>query len=125
MYINAAKKLNDGTSPDKLAQSTNIAPIDQTQMLTITTQGKSPKAALNSLIAVTDSFIEVSDSIYPAGDIKVVNRGKLSNVPSKPDKKFNITIGFLLGIIISIGLIFSLEYFDNTVKKDRGYQRNF
>lgn len=125
VYIKAAEKLNNGISQDVLAKSITIAPIEDTQMLTITAVGKSPKETLNSLEAVTASFIEVSDTVYPAGDIRIVNDGKLPRSPIKPDKKFNITIGFLLGIIVSIGLIFLLDYFDDTVESIEDIKRNF
>lgn len=36
--------------------------------------------------------------------------------PVSPNKKLNIAIGFLLGLMVSIGLAFLLEFVDNTFK---------
>ena len=36
--------------------------------------------------------------------------------PVSPNKKMNIAIAFLLGLMVSLGLVFLLEYLDNTYK---------
>ena len=36
--------------------------------------------------------------------------------PVSPNKKMNIAIAFLLGLMVSVGLVFLLEYLDNTYK---------
>ncbi|AGK95869.1 YveK family protein [Clostridium pasteurianum] len=125
IYSEAAEKLNNTISADELAKSTTIEPIQDTQMLTVTVHGTSPTKTLDSIKSITGSFIEVANSVYPAGDIRIVNQGKLPKAPIKPNKKFNIIVGFLIGILISIGLIFLLDYFDDTVESIEDIKRNF
>jgi len=125
VYIKAAQKLNNGISSDELAKNITITPITSTQLLTVTATGGTAKEALDSVTAVTDSFIEVSNSVYPAGDIRTVNKGKLPKAPAKPNKKLNIAIGFFLGLMISAGLAFVMDYMDNTVESVEDIKRNF
>jgi capsular exopolysaccharide synthesis family protein len=125
IYAEASEKLNNSVPPDMIAKRVSVAPIEDTQMLTVSAQGESPKEALNLLKAVTNSFIEVSNSVYPAGDIRIVSDGKLPESPIKPNKRFNITVGFLIGIIFSIIIIFLLDYFDDKIKNIEDVKRNF
>ena len=41
---------------------------------------------------------------------------ELPENPVSPNKKMNIAIAFLLGLMVSVGLVFLLEYLDNTYK---------
>ncbi|WP_242949640.1 YveK family protein [Clostridium pasteurianum] len=125
VYIKAAQKLNNGISSDELAKRITITPVTNTQLLTVTATGGSAKEALDSVTAVTDSFMEVSNTVYPAGDIRTVNKGKLPKAPAKPNKKLNIAIGFFLGLMISVGLAFAMDYMDNTVESIEDIKRNF
>lgn len=125
IYSEAAEKLNNTISAGELAKNTTIEPIEDTQMLTVTVNGTSPTKTLDSINSITSSFIEVANNVYPAGDIRIVNEGELPKAPIKPNKKFNIIVGFLIGILISIGLIFLLDYFDDTVESIEDIKRNF
>lgn len=125
VYIEASKKLNNSISPSILSGSVSIISIENTQMLTIKSQGKSPKQTIDALRAVTDSFIEVSNNVYPAGDIKIVSDGQLPQYAIKPNKKLNVILGFIMGIVISIIIIFIVDYFDDTIRNREDLKRNF
>ena len=38
--------------------------------------------------------------------------------PIKPNKMLNIAIGFVLGLMVGVGLAFLLEYLDTTIKTE-------
>ncbi|PTR86723.1 capsular biosynthesis protein, partial [Bacillus anthracis] len=42
-----------------------------------------------------------------------------------PNKKMNIAIAFLLGLMVSVGLAFLLEFLDNTFKTKEQLEREF
>ena len=41
---------------------------------------------------------------------------ELPESPVSPNKTMNIAIAFLLGLMVSVGLVFLIEYLDNTYK---------
>ena len=66
--------------------------------------------------SVTDQFIVKSKQLIKNGNIQVLEKAKIPGGPISPNKPLNIIIGFMLGLMVAIGLAFLLEYFDNTVK---------
>lgn len=46
----------------------------------------------------------------------VVSEASISAIPVKPNKKLNVVLGFILGLMVFTALAFVLEYLDNTIK---------
>jgi capsular polysaccharide biosynthesis protein len=84
--------------------------------LDITAQGGTPQEALSRVTALSDAFVENSPSVYNAGEVKIMDKGELPKVVVKPNKKLNIAIAFFLGLMVSVGVSFLLEYMDSTIK---------
>lgn len=51
-----------------------------------------------------------------ASNIQILDRAEVPRDPYKPNKKKNLTIAILIGLLGGIGLAFFAEYLDNTVK---------
>jgi capsular exopolysaccharide synthesis family protein len=51
-----------------------------------------------------------------SGNVRILDEAIEPYVPIKPNKKLNILLGALIGLGLGIGLVFVIEYFDNTVK---------
>ena len=75
-----------------------------------------PNEAKEVLKNITDEFIVVAKDLVPNGNVRVIEEVELPEEPVSPNKKMNIAIAFLLGLMVSVGLVFLLEYLDNTYK---------
>lgn len=72
------------------------------------------KEVLNSLMSrlkQTDVSTELK-----ASNIRVVDPAVVPRVPVRPNRQRDISFGVLMGLLLSVGLAFFLEYLDNTVK---------
>lgn len=49
-------------------------------------------------------------------DVKIIESVKLPENPVSPNKKMNIAIAMLLGLMVGVGLALLLEFIDNTFK---------
>ena len=49
---------------------------------------------------------------------------KVPENPVSPNKKLNIAIAFLLGLMVSVGLSFLLEFLDNTYKNKEQLEKD-
>lgn len=49
-------------------------------------------------------------------DVQVIDTALLPKLPVKPRIKLNIAISMVLGVFLGVGLVFLLEFMDNTVK---------
>ncbi|UZW14994.1 Wzz/FepE/Etk N-terminal domain-containing protein [Clostridium pasteurianum] len=112
----AAEKLGNGMTADKLGKVISVTPETGTQILDISAQGGTPQEALSRVTALSETFVENSKDVYNAGEVKIMDKGELPKAPVKPKKALNIAIAFVLGLMVSVGLSFLLEYMDSTLK---------
>jgi capsular polysaccharide biosynthesis protein len=111
-----AEKIGNGMTADKLDKLITVTPETGTQILDISVQGSTPEEALSRVTALSEAFIETAPSVYNAGEVKIMDKGGLPKKTIKPRKTLNIAVAFLLGIMVSVGLSFLLEYMDSTLK---------
>lgn len=100
-----------------------VNPITDTQILQIKYQSKDPQEAKDVLKSVTDEFIVTAKELVPNGNVRVIEEVELPENPVSPNKKMNIAIAFLLGLMVSVGIVFLLEYLDNTYKNKDQLER--
>ena len=93
-----------------------VTPVTDTQILQIKYQSKDPEEAVDVLKNVTAEFIVTSKELVSNGNVRVIEEVELPESPVSPNKKMNIAIAFLLGLMVSVGLVFLIEYLDNTYK---------
>ncbi|NRT70237.1 YveK family protein [Clostridium beijerinckii] len=105
----------DLTSKDVLNDLT-VTPAANTQILEIKYISKDRNLSKEVLDSITNQFIKTSTELIPNGNVKIVEPAELPENPASPNKKLNIAIAFLLGLMVSVGLAFLLEFLDNTFK---------
>ena len=100
----------------QVSSGLTVVPVADTQILQIKYQSLDPKEAEVVLKAISNEFIKISKELVPNGNVRVIEAVELPKNPVSPNKKMNIAIAFLLGLMVSVGLVFLLEYLDNTYK---------
>ena len=58
-------------------------------------------------------------------NIWVIKKAALPVVPSKPNKKYNLIVGLIIGICGGLGLAFLVDYLDNTINSVRQIEDKF
>ncbi|MDK0650771.1 Wzz/FepE/Etk N-terminal domain-containing protein [Clostridium perfringens] len=91
-------------------------PSADTQILDLNFKGGNPKEVLKVTEAITNEFISESKELIPNGNVQVIQKPQLPEHPVSPNKKLNILIAFVLGLMIGVGVVLLLEYLDNTFK---------
>ena len=100
----------------QVSSGLTVLPVADTQILQIKYQSKDPKEAEVILKSISNEFIKISKELVPNGNVRVIEAVEMPENPISPNKKMNIAIAFLLGLMVSVGLVFLLEYMDNTYK---------
>ena len=80
--------------------------------------------AKNMLESVTNEFITKAQELVPNGNVKILERVELPKNPVAPNKKMNIAIAFILGMMVGFGIVFLLEYLDNTYKNKEQLEKD-
>ncbi|WP_291652613.1 Wzz/FepE/Etk N-terminal domain-containing protein [Clostridium sp.] len=116
LIVNATKEANVDLNAEEVLENINVITIADTQILEVSFKSRDAKEARDLIEGVTKEFIKISKEIFPNGNIKVLEEVSLPEKPVSPNKVINISIGFLLGVITSIGLSFLLEFLDKTIR---------
>lgn len=109
--------------PEEVLNNLTVVSVTDTQILEIKYKSKNPKEAEVVIEEIAEEFIETSKELVPNGNIKIIEKVELPEKPVSPNKKMNIAIAFLLGLMVSIGLVFLLEFLDNTFKNKEQLER--
>ncbi|MEG1256970.1 Wzz/FepE/Etk N-terminal domain-containing protein [Clostridium sp.] len=117
------EKTKSQLKPEQVLQGITVVPVADTQILEIKFKSGDPKEARDIIKAITDEFITTSKVLVPNGNIKIIESVELPEIPVSPNKKMNIAIAFLLGLMVSVGLCFLLEFLDNTYKSKDQLER--
>ena len=119
----AINNTNADLSIKDVKSSLTVTPISDTQILQIKYQNNDPEVARSIIENITNEFVILSKELVPNGNVRVIEAVQLPEDPVAPNKKMNIAIAFLLGLMVSVGLVFLLEYLDNTFKTKENLER--
>lgn len=112
----AIKTLNIDMKVDTLRGMVSVAPKGDTEFLTITVKSKDPKQAMDLANQLAKSLKEVSLDVKKVDNVQILDPAILPTSPDSPKPMLNMAIAFFLGLMVSVGIVFLLEYLDNTVK---------
>ncbi|MDV4150299.1 Wzz/FepE/Etk N-terminal domain-containing protein [Clostridium sp. AL.422] len=111
--------------PSNVLNNLTVVTVADTQILQIKYKSKNPEEVKTVIDKVSDEFIKTSKELVPNGNIKIIEAVELPDKPVSPNKKMNIAIAFLLGLMVGVGLAFLLEFLDNTFKNKEQLEREF
>jgi capsular polysaccharide biosynthesis protein len=101
---------------DALRGMIAVAPKGDTEFLTITVRSKNAEQAMKLANQLAKSLKQVSINIKKADNVEILDPAQLPVNQDSPKPMLNMAIAFFLGLMVSVGLIFLIEYLDNTVK---------
>ena len=58
-------------------------------------------------------------------NVWVLKDAYLPGAPSKPNKRRNLILGLVLGLMAGVGCAFLIEYLDNTIKSDKDFESRY
>lgn len=112
----AIDKLNLDKTPAALLDMISVAPKGDTEFLTITVKSRDAYEARDVANQVAKSLKEITNDIKKVDNVQLVDDALLPEGPIAPKPLLNIAIALILGLFVSVGMVFLIEYLDNTVK---------
>ncbi|MCL6444670.1 MAG: capsular biosynthesis protein [Alicyclobacillus sp.] len=97
----------------------------QSQVIQVTVTAPRQPLAVRIANALAKDFQFKARSLMDVENVQIVDPAIPAANPSpvKPNKKLNVAIAFILGLMVSVGLAFLLEYLDNRVRSEEDVQR--
>jgi capsular polysaccharide biosynthesis protein len=121
--IKASEKLNGDINVDMIKSFYSASSKANTQVLTMQVQTPTPQNTLDIAKAVTESFQEEVQAIYPLTTFKVIDEPQLPKYPISQNKTKQIALGFLLSLLASIVIVLARNYFDTTIRTKRDAEK--
>lgn len=109
---------------EDVLNNVSVTTVADTQMIQIAYKSTSPNIAKNMLENITNEFITTAQELVPNGNVRVLETVELPEEPVAPNKKMNIAIAFILGMMVGLGIAFLLEYLDNTYKNKEQLEKD-
>lgn len=107
-------------SAEQLASKLNVSSVNGTQVMTVRVTDGSYNRAADIANAVSVTFQEEIPSIMRVDNVTILNeaRHRDNASPVKPNPMLNIAIAFVVSMMAALGLVFLLEYMDDTIKSE-------
>jgi len=113
---NVIKDLDLPITIEGLDSEISISQVKTTEILDITVTNSNPELAARIADKMAEEFSKTVIQIKKVDSVGILDKAVIPTSPVKPNKKLNVMIAFVVGLMAAVGLVFLLEYLDNTVK---------
>ncbi len=94
----------------------SLTPRNDLEIIDIRVNSYDAKHSQIIVNAILDNSLGEIIRMMQAGNVVVVDEATLPTAPSSPNVVRNVVIGFLLGALLSMGLVFLIDVFDSRIK---------
>ena len=113
---NVIKDLNLPLTVVEFDRMIAINQVKTTEILEIQVTNTNPELATSIANTMAQEFSKAVIEIKKVDSVSIVDSAVFPDKPVKPNKTLNVLIAFVVGLMASVGLVFLLEYMDNTMK---------
>ncbi|HHW31825.1 MAG TPA: lipopolysaccharide biosynthesis protein [Clostridiaceae bacterium] len=100
----------------KLSSKLEVNLKNETRVFQISAQDEDPVLAAKIANKVAEVFQKEVVEIMKVENVQIIDEAEIPVSPIKPNKKINIAIAFVVGLMLGTGVVFLIEYLDNTIK---------
>ena len=100
-----------------------LTPTVDTQMLNISVKDSSPYVAYKIANEFDKVFLDECKNKYNIGQLEILDKPILPEKPIKPNKKLDVALGFIIGLMLSVGIVFLKEYMNKTLQSEEDIER--
>ncbi|CUN15750.1 chain-length determining protein [Turicibacter sanguinis] len=110
------KALDLEITADELLKNIGVAQLNDTEIIKITVKNEDPELSRDIANTIANVFSKEISKIMKVDSTSTLDVAKTPTTPLSQNKITKIAIAGILGMMISVGLVFVLEYLDRTVK---------
>jgi capsular polysaccharide biosynthesis protein len=108
-----------------LIKQIEISSEEKSQVFTVTVQDKDPETAAYIANAIAKTFNEQIPTLLNVENENILSKAEVNPSPTNLNPKLIIAVGFIFGLLASIGLCFVLEQMDDSIKTERDVEQVF
>ncbi|MCG8498937.1 MAG: Wzz/FepE/Etk N-terminal domain-containing protein [Firmicutes bacterium] len=97
---------------------------DDTRLIQIKAEHTHPEMAKNIAAKVTEVFKEKAIELMDVENVHVIDEAEVPEAPIRSRKVINVVVAAIVGVMIGLGIILLIEYFDDTIKTPEDVQKH-
>ncbi len=94
-----------------------------TRIIEISVTDRDPQMAMVIANTAAEVFKRKVVEIMQVENIQIIDRAELPRFPVSPNKRMNYMVGIILGLALGVGLVFLIEFLDDTIKTPEDVQK--
>lgn len=103
-------------SPKDLEKLITITLKQDTRWLYISVKNTHPERAMKIANKVANIFAEKVQDVFNVNNVTIIDPAEEPNAPVSPNKKLNLALGAIIGLVLGCGIAFAIEFFDNKIR---------
>lgn len=118
------KKIDLDLTAEELSEKITVSKVNDTEIIRVKVSDTDPETAALIANTVSDVFKKEIKNIMEIDNVSTIDTAKVPENPVSPNKMMNIAIAGVLGLMVSVGLVFVLEFLDRTLKAPTDVERH-
>jgi len=110
------EELNLPMSPAALANRISVTQRSSSRVIQFSIRDSNPQRAGEITNKVAEVFQEKAVELLKIENVQVIDKAELPTYPVSPNKRRYLMIGVAIGIAAALGVVFLIEFLDNTIK---------
>ncbi|MDK2917602.1 MAG: protein tyrosine kinase modulator [Candidatus Petromonas sp.] len=117
------ENLDLDTTPQQLKEKVTVSPVKDTEIIQIKVTHTDPVLGTKIANELARVFMKDVTRIMKIDNVQVIDKAVVPHNPVKPRPLLNMVIAGFLGVMIGLGIVFLIEYLDNTIKTPNDVER--
>lgn len=109
---------------NELNSKISVSQVGTTEILKIAVKDEDPQLAALMANTVSQVFQQEINKMMEVDNVSTIDVAKVPEYPVSPNKVMNLAIAGVLGLMVSIGLVFVLAFLDRTYKTPADVERH-
>jgi len=107
-----------------LAEKINVNSKNDTRIIEIKVHDTDPERAKDIAGKIGEVFINEVINLMNVENVSIIEKAFTQETPIRPNLPINIITAFLSGLLTAIGIIFLIEYLDNTINTTEDIEKH-
>ena len=110
---------------EEIQSLVTMSAVNQTEVLQISCTSRVPQISADICTYISDIAPSLIKRVTQAGSVETISPAKVPVKPSAPNKKMVTAVGGLLGLIVSVAIVFIMHFADNAIKSGEDVKARF
>ncbi|MDD3840400.1 MAG: Wzz/FepE/Etk N-terminal domain-containing protein [Clostridia bacterium] len=101
---------------EELSEKISVESVNDTEIIKITVEDKDPRLAASIANTSASIFMDEIVKLLKMENVQIIDHAQIPKEPVRPRVKLTVAVSFFIALMAGLGVVFLIEYMDNTIK---------